>query len=320
MAWHDLRPHRHTAKRLARRHTSYGSLFALIIMTGVVLGIASLLVASQTSASSSFISVTAEVPGPPPATAPTIVSPVGSATVTAEDLQVQGGCQSGLTVAIQRNDVYAGSVPCSSGVYQLTLSLYPGRNDLVAQQFDSLGQGSPKSPPVTVFFTSPTTSSKQPSGMSLASLIASPAEAATVSLPHPLSLQTDYQYLGAFPGNRASIWIDVENGTAPYAVEISWGDGNSDLASRPAAGRFAVDHTYSAAGTYSIRIRLSDAVAHTATINTVMIVNGAATSRQEPAVSPGQLEIAWPVFGLVLLLMLSFWLGEKRADHHLRTT
>ena len=106
---------------------------------------------------------------------------------------------------------------------------------------------------------------------------------------------------------------------APYAVSIDWGDGTTDLVTRLAPGPFSVKHTYKQVGgymgSYPLIIRAADAVGHTAFLQLTTIV-GRDTGNQgaaaAAAANTNKLMIIWPIWIVLLLMILSFWLGEKR--------
>jgi hypothetical protein len=89
-----------------------------------------------------------------------------------------------------------------------------------------------------------------------------------------LIILTDSVYLGSFTKDRLRLPLEILGGTAPYAVNIDWGDGQSDLLLRDQAGNFTVEHLYEQGGTYIIKISAKDNGGQLATTQTIAIVNG----------------------------------------------
>jgi hypothetical protein len=93
-----------------------------------------------------------------------------------------------------------------------------------------------------------------------------------------------------------------------------------------APGGFTVKHTYEKTGsgylnTFPLIIRASDAAGHNAYLQLTTIVNpatGSMTTGNSTPSKPSVVEF-WPVIIVVLLmLVLAFWLGERREKHIMR--
>lgn len=290
---------------MPHHHTSYPALTLVMLVLGLfMLGVSAAASANNPgpatpavnpqNGSLGFVGV---VPGPPPAQAPVITAPRNGQVFSSVPVTVSGTCQSGLLVSISSQDVFVGSTTCDShGAFNLLVDLFAGVNRLTARHVDALGQTSPDSNAVTVVYNPPNfTASGQISAQ--------------------LFLQSDSAVQGASPQQLVSWKVSIVGGIAPYAVSYDWGDGKSDLVSRSQAGPVSASHAYAQPGTYQVLIRVTDSTNNAAFIQVVTVVNGpvAATAAGSSAsgLKAGVL-LAWPIYALAGLLILTFWLGERR--------
>ena len=241
------------------------------------------------------VGIKGSVPSAPPGTAPTIVQPANGQTFTNLPITVSGFCTKGLLVKIFANNIFVGAVHCDSGSYSLQISLFSGRNDLVAKQFDAFDQSSPDSNTVTVNFND---QQFNPFGGSL------------------LSLTSNYAERGANPGEKLTWPIILSGGTGPYAISVDWGDNKApDLISTQFGGTIELSHTYDAAGIYRVIVKATDKNGLTAFLQLVGIANGAVTS----STSGGNgvqiqtiVKVLWlPAVICIPLIFISFWLGRR---------
>lgn len=301
-----LSHHQHSGRLLPHHHTSYPAL-ALVMM---VLGVFMLGVSGSASANipgpaqpavnpqSGALGFVGVVPGPPPSKAPTLLEPASGRVFTTVPITVSGTCQSGLMVSITSQEVFVGSTTCDThGAYSLLIDLFAGTNQLQARHIDALGQSSPPSNTVTVSYSPP--------GYS----------ASGTAVPQ-LFLQSDAKVEGGSPGQGIGWTVSIVGGVAPYAVSFDWGDGKTDLVSRSQAGPVSSSHAYSQPGSYAVLIRVTDASGNAAFIQVVTVVNGQAAAASTGGPSSGALKagvlLAWPVYALAAILILTFWLGERR--------
>lgn len=301
-----LSHHQHSGKVLPHHHTSYPALVLVMLVMGLfMLGISAGASANNLSpavpavnpqqGALGFVGV---VNGPPPAVAPTILVPSAGKVFTTVPITVSGTCQSGLIVSISSQDVFVGSTTCDNhGAYSLLVDLFAGTNVLKAEHVDGLGQTSKSSNSVTVRYEPPGFSS---SGTSFPQLF----------------LQSDAKVEGGNPGQAIGWTVKVVGGTAPYAVSFDWGDGKTDLVSRTEAGAASANHAYAQPGSYAVLIRVTDVNGNAAFIQVVTVVNGAAAVTGTSGPSSGSLKagvlLAWPLYILALMMILTFWMGERR--------
>lgn len=297
-----LAEHHHTGRLLPHHHTSYAGLMFVLILTAVFIAAFSMPSRADTAISS-------RVEGPPPTTGATITSPFNNQNFSSTPIQVSGHCPDNTYVQILRNNIVAGSVICPpSNNFSLLVDLTPGVNALKAQDYDFLDQPGPSTPTVTVSYTQPIPPSatnpqppvKPPSG----------AGPKIISL-EPLVITTPTPVLNNLAPNKLITWpVKLSGGRPPYALRWGWGDGTADIFSVQAAGIFSPTHTYKRPGQYSVIINASDSADNSAYLQLSAIVNGAPIASRTVR-SDGSLLIAWPLWGLAALMMLSFWLGDK---------
>ncbi len=279
------------------------------------------------------IRVTAAVHGPAVTSPAVIMAPANRQHFKSIPITVSGSCPvNAAYVEIFRNDVMGGSALCDgSGDFQLSVSLFSGRNDLAAHVFNVTDDEGPVSPTVTVYYDAPNPpppASHQPnSGSSSGS-----SGAGSNTAVAPLSLTTAFLYKGYYIGQKVVWPLRIGGGTPPYALNVNWGDGQSDVISRGVAGDFNISHTYSARGgyknSYTIKVNAADSAGQKAFLQFFVIVNsqtavgpvGGIFSKPPPSL-PGShrwLWLAWPAYTVVLIMFVSYWLGEREELIKLR--
>ncbi len=314
-------PHRHTGHVLPRRSTSYPILTMIVLCVGVLLFSWTRLVTADTG----NIIVHTSVPGPAPTQAASIDSPANGTQYTSTPITVSGSCPLNTYVNLLRNGFSSGVAICdASGRYQITTDLFQGTNQLVARDFNFTDVPGPDSAIVTVYYQPPGTS------ISKGAVPYNPTNPNTSNVPKPLILSANFTLLGYYVGQPASWKVYLEGGTAPYAISADWGDGSHKLFSRPTAGMLNLDHVYKQPGNYRnsyvVKISVSDADGNQSVLQLVAIVSP--KSKTIPAsggISSGDgssifgsgnigrlVGYSWAGYGIVLLMLFSFWLGERR--------
>lgn len=310
---------------MQRHQTSYGALVLVMLMTGLLIfGVTSNTFASNPNT----ISITGVVPAVPPTTRAMITNPTSGQTFSSIPIAVDGTCQAGIPVKVFKNGLLAGSAMCGAdSKFHLSIDLFEGKNDLTAQVFDLLGQSGPISPTVTVYYSPAPQPSPAPSISPSATSAASPKPKPKPTIgpisptPSPtilagqLMIKTDTPYHGVFVNDILRWPIEIVGGVAPYAVSWDWGDGRTDLISRNEASGFYGEHTYDRFGTYTIIVRVTDSDGHTAYLQMVTVVHqgvGVGATTASPTFFDRVLPLIWPIYLLVMLLLVSFWVGEIR--------
>lgn len=332
---------RHTGHVTPHRTTSYPVLAMLLLITGVFLVGWTRFVSANTVDLSGDYTVTVSVPGPPPSQPATIDSPSDGATFTQVPITVSGSCPINTYETLYRNGAFSGVALCDPvGHYQLQTSLFPGANQLQVRDFSQTDVPGPLSNLVTVHYNPPQPVAPPSTGSGSNPSTTNSSGPAVYG--EPLILKTKFTYEGHYTGSNTNWQLDIEGGTAPYAVSVDWGDGQHTLISRKAAGSFTVGHVYKHPGTgyrgsYVTKFSASDSQDEQTFLQLMAIVNnppGAAvasgTSGHQTSGPLGSgetvrsyvltlMKYIWPTYLIAVLLLVSFWLGEQREYQRLKS-
>jgi hypothetical protein len=301
--------HIHTGKLRPHRHTSYAGLFFVLLVAGVLLlgmSMAALAAPPAVNPQSGSVGLSGRVRGPAPSTAAVILSPRNGSHTTTVPITVSGTCPANTFVNLQKNSVFAGATTCQDdGTFSLLVDLFDGANSLVARVSDALGQFGPDSGAVTVTYDAP--SLALPSG----------------TVGKQLFLDMATTVVGGDPGVPIARTVTIVGGIGAYAVSWDFGDDATQLQSVASEGAVTQSHAYERPGIYRVIVRVTDSSGNSAFLQFVTVVNGPAealgTNRgQGLGALPGMLLTAWPLYGLAALMVLFFWLGERREVHVLR--
>jgi hypothetical protein len=185
--------------------------------------------------------------------------------------------------------------------------------------------------------SNPSTNASSTSGMGA---VTSTTNGSVTAVGEPLVIKTDFSYQGVFVGNALSWQIDVEGGQTPYGINIDWGDGTQQVLSRALSGLFTISHTYTRPGgyhgSYPVKISVGDAAGTQSFLQLLAIVNdhpsgggngffgssSGGSSLGGSIFSSGGishvLKYAWPSYGVTVLMVGSFWLGEVQELKRVR--
>src|SRR5262249_14850752 len=137
----------------------------------------------------------------------------------------------------------------------------------------------------------------------------------------PLLLTASFKYRVFQTGEGLAWPVAIKGGTPPYTVTVDRGDKTSSQLSLPDARTFYLDYAYNLAGDYVIHVNARDKVGDTTTLQLVAIVKGSPVpgASSTGAITSGQssgsfnwLIVAWPAYVTVVLMAISFWLGERQ--------
>lgn len=287
-----LAPHSHSGRRLARQHTSFAALAMVMLVAGVLL-----LGYGTAARSSTDLSVTAAIAVPLPTGAPRITSPVDGARVSNAVVTVVGTCDPGLVVKLLVADRQTAAGLCAvTGKFSVKVTLAPGLSAISARQYNSDGVASARSNVVNV--------------------TCAPGPGTGQAAPVALIVTAPETVEGGSPKAAIKFRLRIVQGTRPFAVRWVWGDGFDYLQTWDQAGDITGDHSYDKPGSYQVEAQFTDAAGSTAVLDIVAVVAGPAAAPVQ-IIDGGLLLIAWPIYGLLGLLLLSFWLGEhfERLRH-----
>ena len=287
--WHDM-------KRLVLTVSFSVAAFFL------VLGAQPASAQSSDPVQSGSVGLTGTISAPPPTQGATITIPSNGQSFTTVPVPVRGLCPDGLLVKLFKNNVFAGSVQCEGGSFEMSIDLFTGTNELIARVYDDLDQPGPDSPVVTVSFVD----GRQGAGTRV-------------------SVTSNFAKRGANPGQTLTWPIIISGGSGPYAISVDWGDGKSpDLLSQPFPGTFDLSHVYDAPGVYNIVIKVSDNSGAAAFLQVVGIANGPLSQTNVDGspigseddgvafIASGNTTIVWwPATITVPFVVTTFWLGKR---------
>lgn len=302
--------HTHTGKLRPHEHTAYAPLAIMLLFLSMPLGAMTVsAIGVRPGPSSGSIGLSGTVPSVPPKTAATIQTPANNTHFSISPVTIAGSCPTGTLVEIYKNDIFAGSAPCTpQQTFSLQADLMFGQNKVVARVYDDLNQPGPDSASLTLFYD------------------ALPAQSASSSNLYfggsQILLNTNAVFRGTFPGQNLTIPIDILGGTAPYAMNIEWGDSKNQVVSLASSAAYNANHVYDKAGTYRITIQATDATGRVAFLTITAIVNGQAVtiastlpSGSGSGITSGPLAtvlMLWPLYTATFAVVVSFWLGERR--------
>lgn len=262
-------------------------------------------VGSSQTPQSGTVGLEGTIGAPAPTQAATISTPTNGQTFTTTPITVAGLCKTGLLVKIFSNNIFVGSAQCINGSFSLQISLFSGRNDLVARVYDALDQAGPDSNVISVTFN----------------------DAQFAQFGSRVSLTSSYAKLGASPGAELDWPIVLSGGTGPYAISTDWGDGTSPtLQSESFAGTFTIKHTYASAGIFSVIVKATDANGTTAFLQLVGVATGAVTQSTTASGSTGNASggapegggVWWTALLIISLIIVAFWLGRRHELYSIR--
>jgi hypothetical protein len=247
-------------------------------------------------------SVYAVVPGPAPKTAPAITSISEGTVFTNNDpVTVSGTCPNDTLLKIYKNEVLSGATLCQNGRFSVQIDLFIGTNTLIVRAYNASNTMGPESAPLVV--------RKELPGVNVA------------AIGQQFFVTSDIYYQGISAGKSFSWPLTLTGGQPPFALSISWGDGKTDLISRGVSGTLNIQHTYDKPGSgfkgsYDVTVITTDAVGNKSFIHLVAIVSGNPSSIVSGIKSgynwSGAIRVAWQLLVAALLILLAFWLGERR--------
>ncbi|MDB5163910.1 MAG: hypothetical protein JWS12_528 [Candidatus Saccharibacteria bacterium] len=247
-------------------------------------------------------------------------------------ITLSGSCPKDSYLKFYRNDLFAGVTMCiGDPVFSIEISLVDGLNKIEAHVFSLTDGEGPLSLPFYINYTRPSLAAPAAKG---------PTKSPTIVVPLAGSflLTSNYRFRGVFV-NQAFNWdVDIHGGTPPYKFDVDWGDRSSSNSTHPSVSNLVLAHTYSKPGgyngNYAIKVHATDSKAVLASMQLMAVVNNKPkpnvlldTTCASPAIGFGcaswlpsvrhWLWAVWPTYSVVLLMALSFWLGERQEIRQL---
>lgn len=322
------------AKRKTRRQRSWHKktfLHPVTVFALMCIGVA--MIGLTIKALALNVTVVAKVSAPPPSSPAIIriISPIsepwlqrtvaqGNNPKTAlftntKAVTLTGDCPAGSHILVYRNNIFVGATSCiGDPTFSITIDLVPGLNLIRADVYNITNDQGPASQPIYLDYEPPP--SQQP-----------------ITASNELKLSSDFDYLGFLVGQRASWDVIIRGGTPPYKLSVNWGDGKSLGYSVSNEGTTNIRHTYQQASGpegFPIHIEVTDASGQEAELNLVSLISkpnsyqAKQVAQANAALHPSFLErtkkwlwAAWPAYVVVLLMMISFWLGEREEYYRL---
>ncbi len=318
---------------------SPASLFIFLCL-GVILATSTIVSSAQT------INISAVVPAKALTSPATITNLSNNQKLTTSPIKVIGNCPPNSYVVLVRNGYASGMAVCQNNSFQIETDLTPGSNNLLAQDYNLTNQAGPAGSSLRVIYvpatsaqppiaqTIPAANSPQPPNPSTSTLPSQPA-------PSSLLLSATSSYKTFTTGETYAWQMTLSGGQPPYFVYVNWGDNTYSNFFFKADPTFTVEHHYQKSGIYTIIVSSIDSAGYKAVTqlsavikanpvnqvgltnlnNNNPVANGLSIIKSKTA--QNLLWFIWPTYIIIILMIISFWLGERRelkslvAKHYL---
>ena len=142
------------------------------------------------------------------------------------------------------------------------------------------------------------------------------------------TISTVYNYNTRLIGEQVAVNLTISGGVSPYALTIDWGDGSIETVLRASTSNSDITHTYkwinSSLGSYTIKIQGTDSIGAISATQLVAVLRNPAYHNVVSSVAHNSgilgfltllhswLWVLWPGYVIVILMLISFWLGERQ--------
>ncbi len=263
--------------------------------------------------------VTATIPAPALTEPAIITSPTADSTETTTPIIVSGTCPADSYVTLDRNGLFSGVDICNANTFSIVTDLFPGLNQLQAQDYNITDQAGPTSPVVDVTYSPQTTTTTITSTSPTTKT--TPSSTSTTGSSCVLLLDAAFQYQVIRVGQTFQWTVNINGCWPPYSANVSWGDGSSTIINIGNAQSFVISHVYFMTGDPMIKITTTDSRGNSALLQLTTVIksqsalNGVISNNITPPSNPFTgiqqwLWLVWPVYGTIVLMAVSFWLGE----------
>jgi hypothetical protein len=150
-------------------------------------------------------------------------------------------------------------------------------------------------------------------------------EIAVKEYVEPFFITSDYKYQPLQQGQSYNWKLSLSGGTPPYELIVDWGDGSTSRFVRQDGSEFSISHAYdsieASEQTYTLLITALDARGATTILQlTAVVKDAAAPVGNSQNIFTGLMTdikrwlwVVWPVYIVVALMTLSFWIGEREV-------
>lgn len=225
-------------------------------------------------------------------------------------ITLAGDCPKDSHIKIYVNEDLRGVAPCiGDPTFSIEIDLVPGLNKITARVFNITEDEGPLSQPIYISYDVSPSAGQSP------------------------LLTTNFQYFGFLVGQKGNWDITVAGGTPPYSFVINWGDGSSSNYDLLNPGVLPISHVYKKASSntgFVISVNATDSVGQTAVFQLLTVVSDrgshqaslvaiANSSLSPPLITQIRkwLWVEWPAYLVLVLMVTSFWLGEREEYRRL---
>lgn len=142
----------------------------------------------------------------------------------------------------------------------------------------------------------------------------------------PFLVTTHYHYQVLNSGQALNLRLGLSGGAGPYAVTILWGDGKESTIARSDTAQFSTMHTYIATDgrqqLYTVKIEVADSTGASAYLQLPELIHGSGNKLaiigslgDDDSFIGRWIFLAWPTYLILVLMAVSFWLGERQEDY-----
>lgn len=141
--------------------------------------------------------------------------------------------------------------------------------------------------------------------------------------PLPASSMTiayDYHYQTYNQGEPVTWDIRMSGGSPPYRLSIDWKDNTTSSFGPQSETTFHLQHTFYNAGSYQPLLKAEDADGTVVTMQLLAILKAKGSLSIASSLvrdTKNYLWIIWPAYIIILLMLVSFWLGEYQIIQRL---
>ena len=221
-------------------------------------------------------------------------------------------------------------VNCATdGTFSIQVGLISGTDVLNAQDYNITDVAGPTSPNVSVYYTpsSQVSTTTQPT-----TTVKTTTPIKTVPFSNTnqaFVLRSTYHYQIFQVNQQNQIPVTIIGGDQPYGITVSWGDGQLSTLVRSSSGLFQISHVYTKTVgqvNYPVSVQAVDSIGQTAFIQLLTVVRGsavaAATTKSAKnnflATIKQWLWLFWITWLLMVLVVVSYWLGEREEYKKLK--